>query len=232
MQEQRANSVDGYLEAIYALVTPIGETEAETGASTTASQVAAGLGVSRAAAGEMLKRLEADGLVERGERRELRLTHAGTERAERAVRRRRIAERFLTDFIGYGPTECGDAARRLGDAMTDTMADRMLDRLGSPARCPHGWPIEIAEEQAENPDLVALDEVESGASVSVVRLSERDGELLSWFYREGIIPGASVDVVALQRAAGQLDIRLNGESRSVTEKAAGGVLVRRDHPHE
>ena len=53
------------------------------------------LGVSRASAGEMLKRLEADGLVERGERKEAILTAAGRERAEHVVRKHRIVERLL-----------------------------------------------------------------------------------------------------------------------------------------
>ncbi len=61
------------------------------------------LGVSRASAGEMLKRLEAEGLVERGEHKEAILTAVGIERAERVVRKHRIIERFLTDFMGYTP---------------------------------------------------------------------------------------------------------------------------------
>ena len=59
------------------------------------------LGVSRASAGEMLKRLEAEGLVERGEQKEAILTPEGAERARRVVRKHRIIERFLTDFMGY-----------------------------------------------------------------------------------------------------------------------------------
>lgn len=224
MHPTRGHSADQYLQAVHALASAPGA----AGGTTTASRVAEWLGVSRAAAGEMLKRLEADRLVERDDRRALRLTGSGTERAERAVRRQRIAERFLTDYVGYEPADCTDEARRLGDALTDDLAERMLQRLGAPERCPHGWPIDAAAERAENADLVALDEVESGESVAVVRLSERDSELLVWFYKEGFIPGASVDVVEFQHAAGQLDIVLDGKVRSVTEKAAASVLVRRE----
>ena len=63
------------------------------------------LGVSRASAGEMLKRLEAEGLVERGERKEAILTETGIERAKHVVRKHRIIERFLTDFMGYTASE-------------------------------------------------------------------------------------------------------------------------------
>ena len=72
------HSVDEYLETIYFLAFPIGEYR-PAGESAIASRVAEMLGVSRASAGEMLKRLEADGLVERGEQKEAILTEAGIE---------------------------------------------------------------------------------------------------------------------------------------------------------
>src|SRR5437763_732722 len=80
------HSVDEYLETIYFLAFPIGEyTPRGAGSPPLASRVAEMLHVSRASAGEMLKRLEAEGLIERGARKEALLTAAGRERAERAA---------------------------------------------------------------------------------------------------------------------------------------------------
>ena len=105
----QGHSVDEYLETIYFLAFPIGEYRPQTqGSPTLASRVAEMLGVSRASAGEMLKRLEAEGLVERGEQKEAILTPAGRERAELVVRKHRIVERLLTDFMGYTPAEARD----------------------------------------------------------------------------------------------------------------------------
>ena len=120
------------------------------------------LGVSRASAGEMLKRLEADGLVERGEQKEAILTPEGAERAKRVVRKHRIIERFLTDFMGYTAAESHVHADELGDTFTDEMIERINERLGHPDRCPHGWPVDPEFEQAENAELVALAELEAG----------------------------------------------------------------------
>ena len=59
----QGHSVDEYLETIYFLAFPIGEYRpAPTAFPTLASRVAEMLHVSRASAGEMLKRLEADGV--------------------------------------------------------------------------------------------------------------------------------------------------------------------------
>ena len=223
----RGHSVDDYLETIYFLAFPIGEYRPLTaGSPTLAARVAEMLGVSRASAGEMLKRLEADGLVERGRQKEALLTPAGRERAERVVRRHRIIERLLTDFMGYSPGEAHVHADELGDTFTDEMIERIEERLGRPDRCPHGWPVDPAREQAENQELKPLSALAPGQRATVVRLAEHDGDLLHWFYDHGLVPDAELELREAQPAAGQFTVRVNGSETSVGEKAAEGLFVR------
>ena len=147
------------------------------------------LGVSRASAGEMLKRLEADGLVERGEHKEAILTPIGIERAEQVVRKHRLIERFLTDFMGYTAAESHVHADELGDTFSDDMVERINERLGQPDRCPHGWPVEPDVEQAENRELVALAELEPGQARddrAAGRARRRPPALV---LRRGFVPG-------------------------------------------
>src|SRR5947207_4175352 len=124
------HSVDDYLETIYFLAFPIGEYTPSSGSLPLASRVAEMLGVSRASAGEMLKRLESEGLIERGARKEALLTATGRERAERVVRKHRIIERLLTDFMGYTAAEAHVHADQLGDTFSDDMVERIEERLG------------------------------------------------------------------------------------------------------
>src|SRR5213594_2878901 len=160
---QQNHSVDEYLETIYFLAFPIGEYRPQsTGSPTLSSRVAEMLGVSRASAGEMLKRLEAEGLIERGEHKEALLTKPGRARAEKVVRKHRIIERLLTDFMGYTAAEAHVHADALGDTFTDDMVERIEERLGNPERCPHGWPVDPVVEQAENNELAPLSDLPSG----------------------------------------------------------------------
>ena len=92
----QGHSVDEYLETIYFLAFPIGEYRPQSpGSPTLASRVAEMLGVSRASAGEMLKRLESERLIERGQHKEALLTPTGRRRA---------------------PASCSRAANSLSDA--------------------------------------------------------------------------------------------------------------------
>ena len=221
------HSVDEYLETIYFLAFPIGE-YAPPGSKSPAlaSRVAEMLGVSRASAGEMLKRLERDGLVRRGEHKEALLTVAGRVRAEKVVRKHRIIERLLTDFMGYTAGEAHVHADELGGTFTDDMVERIDEKLGHPQRCPHGWPVDPDFEQAENRELQPLSDLEPGQSATIVRLAEHDGDLLHWFYDQDLVPGREIEVRETQPAAGQVTVKLNGHEQAIGEKAADGLFVR------
>src|SRR5215831_18713346 len=225
---QTSHGVDEYLETIYFLAFPIGEYRpaAPGTTQTIASRVAEMLGVSRASAGEMLKRLEAEGLVERGEHKEAILTPKGAERARKVVRKHRIIERLLTDFMGYTAAEAHVHADELGGTFTDDMVERIDEKLGNPDRCPHGWPVDPDFEQEENKQLAPLAELQPGARATIVRLAEHDGDLLHWFYDEGLVPGREIEVRETQPAAGQMTVRLNGAERAIGEKAAAGLFVK------
>src|SRR5579884_1943328 len=214
----QGHSVDEYLETIYFLAFPIGEYRPQdTATPTLSSRVAEMLGVSRASAGEMLKRLEAEGLVERGERKEALLTPAGRARAEKVVRKHRIIERLLTDFMGYTAAEAHVHADELGDTFTDDMVERIEVKLGHPDRCPHGWPVDPELEQEENNELSPLSALPPGSDATIVRLAEHDGDLLHWFYDEGLVPGAHIALDAAEPAAGQFRVRLNGAEKAIGE---------------
>jgi DtxR family transcriptional regulator, Mn-dependent transcriptional regulator len=228
----QGHSIDEYLETIYFLAFPIGEyTPKGAGSPPLASRVAEMLHVSRASAGEMLKRLEAEGLIERGARKEALFTTSGRERAERVVRKHRIIERLLTDFMGYTGYEAHERADELGDTFSDEMVERIDEKLGHPERCPHGWPVDPDVEQEENAVLEPLAALKPGTRATIVRLAEHDGELLHWFYDQGLVPGRQIEMRSAEPAADQFTIGLidggspDGE-RAISEKAASGLFVR------
>ncbi len=149
----------------------------------------------------------------RGARKEALLTATGRERAERVVRKHRIIERLLTDFMGYTGYEAHERADELGDTFDDEMVARMHEKLGRPDRCPHGWPVEPDVEQAENAELAPLASLSVGAGATIVRLAEHDGDLLPWFYDQQLVPGTELVVESADSAADQFVVRVDGGTR-------------------
>ena len=105
------------------------------------------------------------------------------------------------------------------------MVERINVKLGEPERCPHGWPIDTVFEQVENHELEPLSALEPGGRATIVRLAEHDGDLLHWFYDEGFAPGTSVEVSRAE--GGTMTVVAGGATRSIAEKQASGLFVRR-----
>jgi DtxR family transcriptional regulator, Mn-dependent transcriptional regulator len=106
------------------------------------------------------------------------------------------------------------------------MVARMEEKLGYPDRCPHGWPVDTDFEQAENLELEPLSALTPGRHATIIRLAEHDGELLHWFYDEGLVPGTELELSAAEPAAGQLRVRVGGGEKAISEKAAASLFVR------
>lgn len=219
-----ARAVD-YVEVLYGLLFPVGVYRPADAATPIAARVAERLGVSRASAGEMLRRLDEQGLVERGPGRALGLTDAGIALAERGVRATRVIEAFLVDLLGYDAADVHAMAVTMRDAFTPEMIDRLHTRLGSPDRCPHGWPVGAAQERAEAPGLRRLVELEVGARAQVVGVVEGDAELVRWLFGAGITPGADLAIHDVQPAAGHVTVGLAGDELVVGDRAASNVFV-------
>ena len=227
MARTQGHSVDEYLETIYFLAFPIGEYRPATGSTAIASRVAEMLGVSRASAGEMLKRLEAEGLVERGEQKEAILTPEGAERRKRVVRKHRIIERFLTDFMGYTAAESHVHADELGDTFTDEMIERINDRLGGPDRCPHGWPVDTGV-RAGRERRARRARGARGRSRREDRPARRARRRpAALVLRRGARPRdrGRGGLDAARRGSAH-DRRWTGAERPITERAADGIYVR------
>ena len=131
---------------------------------------------------------------------------------------------MLTDFMGYTAAEAHVFADELGDTFNDDMVERIDVRLGHPERCPHGWPVDPAVEQAENSELAPLADLQPGQHAEIVRLAEHDGELLHWFYDEGFVPGAQVVIREAQPAAGQFKVELGGKRARDRRQGRGRAL--------
>ena len=123
--------------------------------------------------------------------------------------------------MGYTAAEAHVQADLLGNTFTDDMVERIEKQLGNPDRCPHGWPVDVNFEQAENRELKPLTDLAEGESAEIVRLAEHDGELLHWYYDEGLVPGTTVELRRAEPAAGQFALRRRRRARHRREGRRG-----------
>src|ERR1700712_1563562 len=121
------------------------------------------LQVSRPAVSEMIRRLEAEGLVTTDG--VIRLSLAGQALAQKRVRRHRLAERFLTDILDLSWAQAHHEAGKWEHVMSDEVEEALDRVLLYPTTCPHGNPIPGSQYDA--PKLVPLAEIAVGANFTV-----------------------------------------------------------------
>jgi DtxR family transcriptional regulator, Mn-dependent transcriptional regulator len=215
VSEPLTRSVEDYLKAIYQL-SPEGQP-----AST--SEIAHLLALSPPSVTGMVKRLSEHGLLEHVPYRGVQLTDEGRRAALRMVRRHRLLEAYLVEFLGYSWDTVHDEAERLEHAVSDTMIERMATALGNPDVDPHGDPIPSADGSIHELACTPLSDIPVGETVEIHRVHESQPERLRYIASLGIRPGIMVTVVDRQPFDDLVTIEVGGE-RHVIGRELGHVL--------
>jgi DtxR family Mn-dependent transcriptional regulator len=216
MSESLTRSVEDYLKAIYRL--------SPSGRPASTSEIAHLLELSAPSVSGMVKRLSEQGLLEHVPYKGVQLTAEGRRAALRMVRRHRLIESYLVDFLGYSWDTVHAEAERLEHAVSDTLVERMAAALGHPSFDPHGDPIPTSDGSIAELDCIPLSDIPVGRTVELRRVDESQPERLRYIASLGLRPGAVVMVTDRQPFGGPLTVESNGE-RLIIGRELGQVLL-------
>lgn len=187
------------------------------------ARIADWLGVSRPSVSEMVRKLETEGLVETDP---IRLTDAGRELAEIAVRRHRLAERFLSEVLKMPWDKVHPEAEVWESVISADVEAAMWAAMDDATTCPHGNPIPGAGYKP--PPMKPVADMTLGERCLVERISEElelDDEMMGFLDRSGLRPGASVELVE-RSPAGTVTLAVTGgEPVGVGQFAAERLFV-------
>ncbi len=187
------------------------------------ARIAERLNVSRPAVSEMMRRLEAEGLVTHDGG--IELTSDGERLATTIVRRHRLAERFLTDVLHLSWAEAHHEAGRWEHVMSDSVEGAMNRLLGNPTTCPHGNPIPGSA--YIEPDVHPLSAMTVGAEFTVRRIPEElefTPGLLEFLEASSLQPGRAGTITAAS-PDGTMTVEIDGRHVGVGAFASARILV-------
>lgn len=205
-------AVDDYLKTIYH------HTEWQD-ARITPSQLAGVLGLAPSSVTEMVQKLAAQGLVTHRPYGPIALSAAGEKRAAAIIRRHRLIETWLVREYGYAWDEVHDEAEVLEHAVSDRLLEGIDERLGRPRFDPHGDAIPDADGNVDREPFVLLAAAPVGHSGRVLRVSDRDPELLRAVESAGVEVGAEVTV------ADAATVRISGAPVALPDGAAEAIWL-------
>ncbi len=213
-------ALDRYLHALL-LLTDHGQ-QADTG------DLAAKVGVSDAAASQMLRKLASEGFVELEPYRGAALTTNGLHRALRIVRRHRLLEVFLHRTIGFDLDEIHARALVLQPAVDELFEEKLDALLGHPTVDPHGRPI--PGRNATWPKLgdAPLPSLPTGSAGVVSRILAEDSAEIEYLHRLGIAPGARLVLGGVAPFDGPVTVRIGRSDVHLGRRLAQAVYLEED----
>ena len=223
MIESLSKSDRETLKAIYRLSR--GGVFAHTGA------LAESLGVSPGTATAAVKKLAERGFLQHQPYRGVELLRSGRRAAVAAIRRHRIVERFLSDMLGYPWNEADRLARGFEHELPQEVEDRLFLALDRPSTCPHGFPIPEPD-VVDIPDMPPLYALEPGDAAVVAVPGSTDPEVVAFLDTLGLRPGVRVEVQEKHPFEGPLVLRVNGRDRTVGEKVANQIYVKKEQEEQ
>jgi DtxR family Mn-dependent transcriptional regulator len=196
----------------------------DEGEEVIAARVAERLGIKPASVAGMLTRLSRDNLVRFDSRKRIHLTETGFARAERMVRRHRLAECLLVDVLNLEWWRAYEEAHLMEHAISDVTEPLIVERLGNPQLSPFGYPMPGT---GHDHPLSArrLSDLATGDETTIERVYEEDEDLLRFFEQEGIRPGAAIVVKETARYRGTITIVLDGRELVLGMEAARRIWV-------
>jgi len=221
--DEISDAMRDYLAEIYR----IGRGQLWVSTTTIAEQ----LSVSGPATVRMVRRLQEHGLVEHLPYKGVRLTPDGTIAALLAIRRHRLAERFLVDVLNFGWHEVHEQAEVLQKGITPAIEDRMDALMDFPTTCPHGDPI--PGKSGSMPPLTdrPLTVVPQGTTGTISRVKTHEPEKLQYLAEIGMIPGTGFTLKNRGPFNGPLRILLNNRDEHIIgSELAAAIWVECDEP--
>ncbi|MEM2158106.1 MAG: metal-dependent transcriptional regulator, partial [Sulfolobales archaeon] len=151
------------------------------------------LGIKPATASKVLKYLENKGLVKRVKYKNVSLTEKGFKVAKPIIRKHRIAEVFLSEFLGFDLYHSHLYAHKF-EHLPDEVIERIYDKLGEPDVCHNGNSIGVLDESylREGKKLKDLDE---GVVAELIRIAGELSDVLKVISRLGLRIGSKVKVL-------------------------------------
>ncbi|MCD6290637.1 MAG: metal-dependent transcriptional regulator [Anaerolineae bacterium] len=213
----RTPAVEDYLRVIYNLQ--------EQDETATTSAIAELLGVRPASVTNMLKRLDALGLVDYVPYQGAILTPAGERIALEVVRHHRLLELYLAEAFDISWDRVHEEADRLEHVLSDDLEARIAAMLGEPTVDPHGDPIPTPDLQPTEVHGVLLSHCPPDREARVLRVLLQAPEILRYLGRLGVRPGARVTRLASSCGEGRLPLLVNGLEQVIEPELGDYILV-------
>ncbi len=194
----------------------------------TTSSLADALNVSAASVTDMIKKLSERSLIKYMPYQGVELTRRGRIMALRTLRRHRLWEMFLVEYLDYTWDEVHDEAEKLEHIMSEDLEARIDKALGFPKHDPHGHPIPTKNGEIIEDDHPSLAELKINDTGRVVRVNDVSQSLLKYMASMGIQINWRIKVLEIVEFDGSMRVQVNSTESFVSRQVARNIFIEED----
>ena len=226
-----SESVEEYLEAIYSIN--------EKGRQAKNQDLSEKLKVSPPSVTQMIQRLAEEGLVDYEPYKGAALTGKGMALAQKVVRKHRLLERFLYDYLKLPFEKVHDEACRMEHSISDETTMALCKALDNPELCPDDLPIPACTQKVddceqcaetrekleqEHPLTTQLSNLKPGEAgqVAFIRSGKQSGKRIQDM---GLTPGTFIKMVNAAPFKGPVEVEVRGTSVALGRGLAAQVYI-------
>ncbi len=214
-KETLTEAMEEYVEGIYRL-----QSELEI---VGISDIARYMDVAPASVTTMTKKLVEMAFAEHMPYQGVRLTAAGMLQAQSLLRRHRLLECLLVNFLELPWDDVHELACKLEHYIGDEVANRLEEALGKPVTCPHGNPIDATVHTS----FLRLSDCKPGQHLQISCIPDERAELLGILWQAGLLPQTRITL--LQHCVEENSLLLDVEGKNthvlLPMEAASAVRV-------
>jgi DtxR family Mn-dependent transcriptional regulator len=219
MPHKPSSTIEDYLMEIYDMT--------RGDKAVIAARLTEKMGVTAPTVWNTVHRMQRDSLVDIDAAKGITLSPAGLEAAESIKRRHLLTERLLVDILGLDWADAHEEAHLIEHTITPRVEARIMAVLGNPTTCPHGNPFPGVD-PATRPKTRPLATGEMGASYAIDGINEpaeEDHDLMTFYQRNGFVPGAEVKVVDVASYNSTITVDIDGRTVTLGMPAAENLRI-------
>ena len=186
--------------------------------------IAEAMEVSAASVTSMLKKLHGMKLVDYAPYQGATLTGRGEKVALEVLRHHRLLELYLSEVVGMSWDQVHAEAEELEHALSEELEAILFEKLGRPTRDPHGDPIPSLDGEMVTEGTNLLN-ASPGESLLVIRVKDRNPELLRYLSELGLLPGVEISVLERLPFNGPLRIRVGKSEHTLGHEVSQDIFV-------
>ena len=175
----------------------------------------------------MLKKLDAEKLINYSPYKSISLTEKGEKIAVKIIRKHRLWETFLVEKLDFTWDEVHDIAEQLEHIKSPKLVNSLDKFLGYPKFDPHGDPIPNEDGIFEKEYETTLDQIKANSEVELMGVKDHSVKFLKYLDNISMTPGVKIKVLDVNEYDKSVVLIINSKQQTISNQVCKNLIVKR-----